>query len=46
MEETVQKWNFDFIEGKPIEKSANEPDAPSPSHVYEAVDAKEVSFLN
>lgn len=48
LEEKVQKWNFDFREGKPLKqnelssKQGEEQNLPSPSHVYEAVDANEV----
>uniref|UniRef100_A0A914HL62 Cyclin-dependent kinase inhibitor domain-containing protein n=1 Tax=Globodera rostochiensis TaxID=31243 RepID=A0A914HL62_GLORO len=40
MEEKVRQWNFDFRRGRPLKKAGV--DSPSSSHVYEAVDEREV----
>ncbi|KAL3101224.1 hypothetical protein niasHT_027980 [Heterodera trifolii] len=40
MEEKVRKWSFDFRIGCPLKKAGAE--SPSSSHVYEAIDEREV----
>ncbi|KAI3422033.1 hypothetical protein GPALN_012570 [Globodera pallida] len=40
MDEKVRQWNFDFRRGRPLKKAGV--DSPSSSHVYEAVDEREV----
>jgi hypothetical protein len=44
MDTKVQKWGFDFREGKPLNQltDSDDPDMPSLSHIYEAVSANEV----